>query len=104
MSEINRETINQIIVKSLYSLDSVDEDAQREILKLGEDFPLFGPDAKLDSLDLVSVITDVEEELSDQLDFFLSLTDDAALSREISPFDSIKNLLDYCEEIIGARN
>ena len=52
----------------------------------------------------MSVITDLEEALSDQLDYFLSLTDDAALSREISPFDTIGTLLDYCEELIGARN
>jgi acyl carrier protein len=71
---------------------------------LDELFPLFGSDVRLDSLDLVSVITDLEEALSDQLDYFLSLTDDAALSREISPFDTIGTLLDYCEELIAVKN
>ena len=101
---MERISIKNIIVKSLTSLDSVDDQAQTEIASMDEAFPLFGSDARLVSLDLVSVITDLEEALSDQLDYFLSLTDDAALSREISPFDTIGTLLDYCEELIGARN
>ena len=101
---MERISIKNIIVKSLTSLDSVDDQAQTEIASMNEAFPLFVSDARLDSLDLVSVITDLEEALSDQLDYFLSLTDDAALSREISPFDTIGTLLDYCEELIGARN
>ena len=101
---MDRISIKNIIIKSLTSLDSVDDQAQTEIASMDEAFPLFGSDARLDSLDLVSVITDLEVALSDQLDYFLSLTDDAALSREISPFDTIGTLLDYCEELIGARN
>ena len=91
---MDRISIKNIIIKSLTSLDSVDNQAQTEIASMNEAFPLFGSDARLDSLDLVSVITDLEEALSD----------DAALSREISPFDTIGTLLDYCEELIGARN
>ena len=101
---MDRISIKNIIIKSLTLLDSVDDQAQTEIANMDEAFSLFGSDARLDSLDLVSVITDLEEALSDQLGYFLSLTDDAALSREISPFDTIGTLLDYCEELIGARN
>jgi hypothetical protein len=101
---MDRTSIKNIIIKSLATLDSVDDQAQIEIANLDELFPLFGSDVRLDSLDLVSVITDLEEALSDQLDYFLSLTDDAALSREISPFDTIGTLLDYCEELIAVKN
>jgi hypothetical protein len=100
---MDRDSVKNIIVKSLISLESVDEKAQSEIITMDETFPLFGSDARLDSLDLVSVITDVEEALSDHLDYFLSLTDDAALSREVSPFDTIGTLLDYCQELIEIR-
>ena len=101
---MDRTAVKNIIVKSLISLESVDDQAQNEIASMDEAFPLFGSDARLDSLDLVSVITDLEEALSDQLEYFLSLTDDAALSREVSPFDTIGTLLDYCDELIGVRN
>jgi hypothetical protein len=101
---MDRTAVKNIIVKSLISLESVDDQAQNEIASMDEAFPLFGSDARLDSLDLVSVITDLEEALSDQLEYFLSLTDDAALSREISPFDTIGTLLDYCDELIEVRN
>ena len=101
---MDRISIKNIIIKSLTSLDSVDDQAQTEIASMDEAFHLFGSDARLDSLDLISVILDLEEALSDQLDYLLSLTDDAALSREISPFDTIGTLLDYCAELIRARN
>ena len=101
---MDRISIKNTIFKSLTSLDSIDDQGQVEIASMDEAFPLFGSDARLDSLDLVSVITDLEEALSDHLGYYLSLTDDAALSREISPFDTIETLLDYCEELIGARN
>ena len=101
---MDRISIKNIIIKSLTSLDSVDDQAQTEIASMDEAFPLFGSDARLDSLDLISVILDLEEALSAELDRFLSLTDDAALSREISPFDTIGTLLDYCAELIRARN
>jgi acyl carrier protein len=101
---MDRISIKNIIIKSLTSLDSVDDQAQTEIASMDEAFHLFGSDARLDSLDLISVILDLEEALSAELDRFLSLTDDAALSREISPFDTIGTLLDYCAELIRARN
>ena len=101
---MDRISIKNIIIKSLTSLDSVDDQAQTEIASMDEAFHLFGSDARLDSLDLISVILDLEEALSAELDRFLSLTDDAALRREISPFDTIGTLLDYCAELIRARN
>jgi len=62
---------------------------------LDESFVLFGDGSIIDSLDLVSVIVDVESEISDITDTAIALTDDRALSQEVSPFDSVKNLADY---------
>jgi hypothetical protein len=44
---------------------------------------------------LVSVITDVEEKLNDELSISLSLTDDHALAAVPSPYDSVKNLIAF---------
>lgn len=52
-------------------------------------------DAELDSLSLVSVIVDVEGDISDLLSHSISLTDDRAMSQEISPFSNVKSLLAY---------
>jgi acyl carrier protein len=62
---------------------------------LDESFVLFGAGAIIDSLDLVSVIVDVESEIGDIADKAIALTDDRALSQEVSPFDSVRNLTDY---------
>lgn len=97
---MNRCDIKSAIIESLFRLDSIDEIAKLEIRKLDENFPLFASNAILDSLDLVSVITDLEETLSDSTGRFISLTDDAALSREVSPFVTIGSLLNYCGELL----
>ena len=82
-----------VILKIIYeALDLVIEGNDYE---LDESFVLFGNGAIIDSLDLVSVIVDVESEIGDITDKAIALTDDRALSQEISPFDSVKNLSDY---------
>ena len=95
-----RERLLQSLFLSLSTLDSVVSQSSTEYLHKSEEFKLFGEDASLDSLDLVTVITDLEEFITDELGFAVSLTDDAALLREISPFTSVRTLLDYCEELI----
>lgn len=63
--------------------------------------PLFGNGSKIDSLSLVSVIVDLEGVFASEHDIDLSLTDDRAMTREKSPFDSINSLADYIEEAIN---
>ena len=64
-------------------------------LILNDELVLFGSKSPLDSLDLVSVITDVEEKLQDELNLQISLTDDFALAANPSPYDSVKNLISF---------
>lgn len=56
---------------------------------------LFGTDAAIDSLSLVSVIVDVEQEASERLGFPVSLTDDRAINQPVSPFTDPGTLADY---------
>lgn len=56
---------------------------------------LFGPEASLDSLSLVSVIVDVESAVADELGGSVSLTDDKAMSQPVSPFSDVNTLADY---------
>lgn len=63
---------------------------------------LFGTNSSIDSLSLVSVVVDLEMFLSDHIGKEISLTDDRAMTREISPFDSITTLADYIYEIINS--
>lgn len=94
-----RDEVHKIIFEALESLNQeLDEDGRVEI---GPATPLFGPDAELDSLSLVSVIVDVETALTIKWGAPISLTDDRAMSREVSPFDDVGTLTDYILELLA---
>jgi acyl carrier protein len=78
----------------LEALENLNQELD-EPIPVGEDTPLFGADALIDSLSLVSVIVDVEAAASDALGFPVSLTDDRAINRETSPFTNPGTLADY---------
>jgi acyl carrier protein len=93
-----RDEVLGIIFEALESLNQELEPDER--VEVGPTTPLFGPDAKLDSLSLVSVIVDVETALTVKWDAPISLTDDRAMSREVSPFDDVGALTDYILELL----
>jgi acyl carrier protein len=90
---LNQSDIQKIIFHALENLnDELDESSKFEICA---NTRLFGADAVLDSLSLVSVIVDVESDVSDALGRGIALTDDRAMSQEISPFSDVQALTDY---------
>ena len=88
-----RDTVVQIILDALTDLNKELPEAER--VAVAEDTLLFGTDASLDSLSLVSVIVDVEGGVATQFSTPVALTDDEAMSQEISPFSSVTILADY---------
>ena len=100
MSEATtRAAVLGIILEALENLNQELDEGQR--VEIGPATPLFGPDAQLDSLSLVSVIVDVETALTLKWNAPISLTDDRAMSREISPFDDVATLTDYVLELLA---
>jgi len=93
-----RDEILAIVLSALESLNEELDEAAR--VEIGPTTPLFGADATLDSLSLVSVIVDVETALTMKWDAPISLTDDRAMSREVSPFDDVGTLTDYILELL----
>ena len=41
---------------------------------------------------------------SDEYNFDISLTDDRAMTRAISPFDNVSNLVDFIQELINEKS
>lgn len=66
---------------------------------LSEATSLFGSESELDSLDLINLIISIEKDLSTQLNIEVTLADDQALSQEVSPFTSVRTLVDYIQKI-----
>ena len=83
----------EIILRALRNLKAELGDSAK--FEVGPFISLFGPSATLDSLALVSVIVDVEGDISAELGRNISLTDDRAMSQEVSPFDNVQTLLKY---------
>lgn len=94
---LKQESVLEIIFRALHNLnDEMDDDNKFEV---SATTCLFGTDATLDSLSLVSVIVDVEADVSTALGRSISLTDDRAMSQTISPFDNVKTLTDYIMQV-----
>lgn len=90
---LNKDAVQDIVLSALKNLN--DERGPDEQLDVGPGTCLFGADAVLDSLSLVSVIVDVEAAVSDASGRDISLTDDRAMSQPVSPFSDVDALTAY---------
>jgi acyl carrier protein len=61
---------------------------------------LLAEGGSIDSLQLVSIIVDFEEALSERFDIAVSLTSDEAMMQVESPFYSVKTLSNYAYKLI----
>lgn len=100
--KISRETIADIVFKSINEYQA--ELSEPINLSEGEQTKLFGADASLDSLALVSLIVLIEENVENELGISVILADEKAMSRRTSPFSRISYLIDYILEIVNNSN
>ena len=63
--------------------------------KVDENTRLFGSEGLLDSLKLVNVVLDTEQQINDSYNLAISLADDRSVSQTRSPFRSVGSLADY---------
>ncbi|WP_037515577.1 hypothetical protein [Sphingomonas sp. PAMC 26621] len=90
--------VKAIVFEALINLN--EEQADGEQIALDRESVLFGSDSMIDSLALVSVIVDVETEVGSEFEMPIALTDDRAMSRQPSPFDTVGTLIDYIVELL----
>lgn len=64
------------------------------------DVGLYGEKGVFDSMHLVNFLVLVEEGLEDEFDVEVSLTSEKAVSRRVSPFSSVRRLIEFIEEEI----
>jgi acyl carrier protein len=95
---MDKKQIFDIVINQVMELNETLPEEQK--FSVNEQTVLFGNDSKIDSLSLVSVIVDLEGVFSEH-SFDISLTDDRAMTREISPFDNVTTLVDYIHEVIN---
>ncbi len=95
---IQKQAILDLVLAAVQSLNEELEPSRQ--LQLAEDTLLFGEGSDLDSLSLVSVIVDIETAVADQFGEPISLTDDKAMSRPVSPYTHVGALVDYIFELL----
>lgn len=94
----DKESIEATLLSTLHELVDTLPDDQKFTADIGT--KLFGQGSSIDSLTLVSFIVELESKFSDKYNIDLVLTDDRAMTRTKSPFDSVADLRDYIAEII----
>lgn len=84
------------------SIDELNTDLEAgEHLSKTEETSIFGAGDSLDSLQLVNLITIIEQRLEDETGEFISLADEKAMSLEESPFKTVATLKAYIETLLN---
>ena len=96
---LDHDAVQAIVLTALETINE-ERDADDKLVVTPQT-RLFGADAELDSLALVSVIVDVEEAVSSASGRTVALTDDRAMSREVSPFTDVQALTAYVVELLS---
>jgi len=94
----------QSIALVLHRLQVLGKELERPQLSAAdEQTRLFGDGAVLDSMGLVTLIADLEEDIYRECGSLVTLADEKAMSRLTSPFRRVNLLADYILEIVNAR-
>ncbi len=90
--------IEKILISCLVELN---EELENENLNnITKETKIFGNNGALDSLALVSFITDVEDKISKELGHDIVLADEKAMSQRTSPFRNIETLSLYIQKLL----
>ena len=90
-----RDKIEEIVLELVAEINGECEDK----FEISEDLILVGENGVLDSMDLVSLIINIEEKLADELDLSITIASDQAFSRKKSPFFNVNSLVDFIIEL-----
>jgi acyl carrier protein len=91
--------VEALILQALENLNE-EHPADRK-LNVRPEMVLFGRNAELDSLSLVSLVVEVETLLNNRHGIDVVLADERAMARDVLPFTNVGTLRDYIVELIG---
>lgn len=93
-----KEKVLEIVYDAVEELN--EQLPKKRRLEKKEDQALFGEGGKLDSLNLVNLIVNIEALIDEELDKTVTLADEKAMSMKNSPFRSVGTLADFIVELI----
>jgi acyl carrier protein len=95
---IDRNTAVSIVMKSLR--DVIEQTGAEIPAEINEDTVIVGAGAVLDSIEVVSLIVEVEQHLEMEHDVSVTLASDKAMSQRTSPFRTVRVLADHVCAVI----
>lgn len=93
-----REKIEKAVFEAIDEMNS--QLPKGIVVEKSLDAPLYGRSGKLESLDFVSFIFEVESKIQSEFGIDLVLTDENLLSKESSPFVTVGSLIEHLEGVI----
>lgn len=96
-------SIREKVQKAVYgAIDEINEQLPGGTrLEKSPEAALYGKSGKLESLDFVAFIMEVETKIQDEFGIDFVLTDEDLLSKEKSPFLTVGTLVEHLEELLG---
>jgi acyl carrier protein len=83
--------------------EAVEELDEPVDLSAGSETVLYAEGGQFSSLMVVTLVVSVEQALEDEFDVSVTLTDERAMSRSVSPFRTLGSLTDYATELVSER-
>lgn len=79
-------------------------DGEHEAFQFTASSDLFGGDSPLDSMDLVALVVDLEEQLREVFGREITLADEQAMSQQVNPFSKVESLTRYIHLLLTERS
>jgi acyl carrier protein len=94
----NRERIVSVVYSAV---DELNKQLPKGMhLEKSLDAALYGESGKLESLDFVTLIMELEEKIKEEFGFDITIADENLLSKEKSPFSTIGTLTEYLAALL----
>lgn len=97
-----RDVIRALVLKRLALLGA--ELGKPELGQAGDETHLLGGQSPLDSIGLVTLIADLEGDIQREFGKSVTLADEKAMSRTLSPFRKVGTLVEYVEERLRTKD
>ena len=94
--------MDERILKSVYhAIDELNAQLPPGVsVEKALDAPLYGASSKLESLDFVTLVMEVEEKIKAEFGTDITIADEHLLSKQESPFSSVRTLVEYLEKLL----
>ena len=92
---------DQIVAAVYRAIDELNKQLPKGVhVEKSLDAPLYGKHGRLESIDVVTLIMEVEDQIQNELGISITIADDRAMSQQNSPFLTIQTLTDYVAELL----